>query len=452
MSRNRLRGMLTKELNNQIQKYDVKTNKLASTKIKKPPRIDRQEDSETEYSGYAEESNEQRIADDISKTKLMREKIAKKRDELLKTKDNEVKKEQEEKKRTVKEDERKEEMRRKEKDMRRKQEEEEDMRKQEEEIRRKQEEEMRRKQEEEEMRKQEEEMRRKQEEEMRRKQEEEEMRKQEEEEMRKQEEMKRQEEEEEEIRIQEEEMMRKKEKEMMRKKEKEMMRKKENEEMIRKQEGELLRRGEKKENEEMRKKEEEMMRKQEEELLRREEKKQEEESESSDSSSETDGEEDKKKESDDDSGVSNNPFDNFPRTSFLKLIKQSGAESIATPVVDTIRDVCLDFMNYMFDMLTEFKKNIESSDVKHFIELFIEDFNELPQSVILSQNIFERCILEICNQRKIKIKRDAVSITQEFLELVISKIIKGAILIADNSRRRRITEREIEIAYEIYMC
>ena len=39
---------------------------------------------------------------------------------------------------------------------------------------------------------------------------------------------------------------------------------------------------------------------------------------------------------------------------------------------------------------------------------------------------------------------------QEFVELVISKIIKGAILISDNSKRRRITEREIEIAYEIY--
>ena len=154
---------------------------------------------------------------------------------------------------------------------------------------------------------------------------------------------------------------------------------------------------------------------------------------------------------DEDLKMAYNPFDNFPRTSFLKLIKNSGAESIATPVVDTIRDISLDFLNYMFDMLTEMKSQIESSDVKHFIELFVEDFNELPETVVLSSSIFERCILEICNQRKIKIKRDAVATTHELLELVLQKVIKGAVLIADNSRRRRVTEREIEIAYEIYM-
>ena len=229
----------------------------------------------------------------------------------------------------------------------------------------------------------------------------------------------------------------------------------EEEKRMRQEEEEKMRQEEEKMRQEKRMRQDEKM-KREEEINKKEKKGREESSsESEDSSSEEEEEKSyksTKEEEDDDSSVTNNPFDKFPRTSFLKLIKLSGAESIATPVVDTIRDVCLDFMNYMFDMLTEFKKNIESSDIKHFIELFIKDFNELPETVILSQNIFERCILEICNQRKIKIKRDAVSITQEFLELVLSKVIKGSILIAENSRRRRITEREIEIAYEIYMC
>jgi len=211
--------------------------------------------------------------------------------------------------------------------------------------------------------------------------------------------------------------------------------------------------------EEQRKQEEEQRRKQEEEQQRRKEEENQrrrQESDRSESESESEEEKEERKrghqsDEEEDSKMISNPFDNFTRTSFLKLIKNAGAESIASPVVDTIRDISLDFLNYMFDMLTESKTSIESGDIKHYMELYLEDFNELPETLYLNPQMFEKCISEICNQRKIKVKRDAVAITQEFLECVLTKIIKGAVLIAENSRRRRVSDSEVEISYQIYM-
>ena len=393
MSRNRLRKVLSTEINHQIQKYTS-----GADQSKKPSKIEflsempkkKYTDSESEhehpkkmtrqeYEDRRKQDLLRRQQDDSRRRRQDDERPRRQDDERPRRQDDERPRRQQEKKVEI---------------------EDEDQNQDEEKIIDHDEEKIR--QEEEKMRQQEEQ--RKQEEEQRRKQEEE--RRQQEEEKRRQLE---------EERRQQEEEQRRKEEEQRRKQEEEQQRRKEEENQRRRQE-----------------------------------------SDRSESESESEEEKEERKrghqsDEEEDSKMISNPFDNFTRTSFLKLIKNAGAESIASPVVDTIRDISLDFLNYMFDMLTESKTSIESGDIKHYMELYLEDFNELPETLYLNPQMFEKCISEICNQRKIKVKRDAVAITQEFLECVLTKIIKGAVLIAENSRRRRVSDSEVEISYQIYM-
>ena len=156
--------------------------------------------------------------------------------------------------------------------------------------------------------------------------------------------------------------------------------------------------------------------------------------------------------SEDEEENSINFFETINKTSFLKLIKKSGPTSVANDTVDELKDVLQDFIDYMFDILASKDDILDSNDIREYMELYLEDIeSELPEVTLLPRDQFEKAVQQLSERSHIKIRRDAVYMVQLFSECILMKVVEGANLVADASRRSRISGKDIETSYKIYM-
>jgi hypothetical protein len=108
----------------------------------------------------------------------------------------------------------------------------------------------------------------------------------------------------------------------------------------------------------------------------------------------------------------------------------------------------------MFEQFAEPDRTVmaEATDVKTYMSFYLEDEDkELPQELNLPTRDIEKGIMSICDKFKIRIRKDVVYLVHMFAECILLKIIKGALLINDLGRTKRLGGKEIRVAYKIYM-
>jgi hypothetical protein len=108
----------------------------------------------------------------------------------------------------------------------------------------------------------------------------------------------------------------------------------------------------------------------------------------------------------------------------------------------------------MFEQFAEPDRTVmaEAADVKTYMSFYLEDEDrELPQDLAMPTKEVERGIMIICDRFKIKIRKDVVYLVHMFAECILLKVIKGAIMINDLGKAKRLSGKEIRTAYKIYM-
>ena len=91
-------------------------------------------------------------------------------------------------------------------------------------------------------------------------------------------------------------------------------------------------------------------------------------------------------------------------------------------------------------------------NLKKYINKFIENEDtDLDENIIISDNQYEKLIRPICLAGNLTIKKDTFYLLHVFVETIICKIIKASDMIAEVSKRQRVSPSDISIAYEIYM-
>jgi histone H3/H4 len=144
-------------------------------------------------------------------------------------------------------------------------------------------------------------------------------------------------------------------------------------------------------------------------------------------------------------------FDEVPIKSFLNIIKEGGANSVTTDAKFELRDIMQDFIETMFEAISEHTQTIETQDVKQYMKGYLTSDSELPENLVIKPSDFENVIKKICAKLRLGIKRETIYLIQLFTECIASKIVEGAIQIAENGRRTRIDDKDLTISYRIYM-
>ena len=151
---------------------------------------------------------------------------------------------------------------------------------------------------------------------------------------------------------------------------------------------------------------------------------------------------------------SSNPFLDIPKKAFLQLIKSKDVSNISGDCVDELKEALNEFIVYMFEQFAEPERTVmaEAADVKTYMSFYLEDEDrELPQDLAMPTKEIEKGIMIICDRFKIKIRKDVVYLVHMFAECILLKVIKGAIMINDLGKAKRLSGKEIRTAYKIYM-
>jgi histone H3/H4 len=144
-------------------------------------------------------------------------------------------------------------------------------------------------------------------------------------------------------------------------------------------------------------------------------------------------------------------FENVPRSAFLKLIRKAGAPSVSSDAADEIRDIMQDFILNMFDVLAQETDTFTIETIKRYMEGYIREESELSPQVVLSRSDFEKAVIQLCEKEKVKMKRETVYVIQMHVETIMMKIVEGGMLIAENSRRQRVLDKDLATSYKIYI-
>jgi hypothetical protein len=149
-----------------------------------------------------------------------------------------------------------------------------------------------------------------------------------------------------------------------------------------------------------------------------------------------------------------NPFEDIHKKAFLQLIKSNDVNNISGDCVDELKDILNNFLIYMFEQFAEPDRTVmaEAADVKTYMSFYLEDEDkELPQELSIPSRDVERGIMIICERFRIKIRKDVVYLVHMFAECILLKVIKGALMINDLGKAKRLSGKEIRTAYKIYM-
>ena len=147
-------------------------------------------------------------------------------------------------------------------------------------------------------------------------------------------------------------------------------------------------------------------------------------------------------------------FIDIPKKTFLQLIKNNGVSNISGDCVDELKEILNNFLVYMFEQFAESDRTVmaEATDVKTYMSFYLEDEDkELPQELNLPTRDIEKGIMSICDKFKIRIRKDVVYLVHMFAECILIKMIKGACIINDLGKTKRLSGKEIKAAYKIYM-
>jgi len=112
------------------------------------------------------------------------------------------------------------------------------------------------------------------------------------------------------------------------------------------------------------------------------------------------------------------------------------------------------FLINMFEQFSDEGKPVvaESNDIKAFMSFYLEDEDkELPKELFLPNREVEKGMMEICDKFKVRVRKDVIYLVHLFVECILSKVIKGALMINDLGKAKRLSGKEIRTSYKIYM-
>jgi hypothetical protein len=135
---------------------------------------------------------------------------------------------------------------------------------------------------------------------------------------------------------------------------------------------------------------------------------------------------------------------------WISLIKKSNCTALSSDVIDGCKDLCEEIIRELCEFL-ESEKEITVENVKMYIQSNLKNqLKDIPTDCVFPQNVFVKLATPIIETTGLTLRPECVYILQTYVEYVLIKMLNGAELVKDASKRKRVFAIDLLTCYQIY--
>jgi hypothetical protein len=141
---------------------------------------------------------------------------------------------------------------------------------------------------------------------------------------------------------------------------------------------------------------------------------------------------------------------------WVKLIKRSQCTALSSDVIDGCKDLIREVIREMCEFVIENGQYELTSEIinkyisTHFKNLQINTQMNSNSDLVFPQSNFYKFIISILHDSKVSIKPEYLFVLQMYIEFIIVKMLNGAELVKEGSKRKRVFATDLLISYQIY--
>jgi hypothetical protein len=141
---------------------------------------------------------------------------------------------------------------------------------------------------------------------------------------------------------------------------------------------------------------------------------------------------------------------------WVKLIKRSQCTALSSDVIDGCKDLIREVIREMCEFVIESGQYELTSEIInkyiaiHFKNLQINTQMNSNSDLVFPQSNFYKFIISILHESKVSIKPEYLFVLQMYIEFIIVKMLNGAELVKEGSKRKRVFATDLLISYQIY--
>jgi hypothetical protein len=141
---------------------------------------------------------------------------------------------------------------------------------------------------------------------------------------------------------------------------------------------------------------------------------------------------------------------------WVKLIKRSQCTALSSDVIDGCKDLIREVIREMCEFTIENGQYELTSEIinkyiaTHFKNLQINTQMNSNSDLVFPQSNFYKFIISILHESKVSIKPEYLFVLQMYIEFIIVKMLNGAELVKEGSKRKRVFATDLLISYQIY--
>ena len=134
----------------------------------------------------------------------------------------------------------------------------------------------------------------------------------------------------------------------------------------------------------------------------------------------------------------------------VRLLKTTEVQSISSDVIDAVKEVMTTIVK---DLCTFASSGIISDEkLNSYILKFVNDLDkDIPSDTVIPPANFERFAKPIFEENNCGLKRNTFFFFQQFVELLVVKLMSKADMVAGVAKRSRVTSVDLLVAMHIYL-
>ena len=140
------------------------------------------------------------------------------------------------------------------------------------------------------------------------------------------------------------------------------------------------------------------------------------------------------------------------KTMWINLIKKSNCQALSSDVIEGCKDLTEEIIKELCEnVVQKGKKDISVDEIKEYIDKNIKNKEtEISTECVFPPSVFMGMISDVIKSFECIIRPECVYVLQTFVESLLVKMLNGAELVREASKRKRVFATDLLISYQIH--
>ena len=140
------------------------------------------------------------------------------------------------------------------------------------------------------------------------------------------------------------------------------------------------------------------------------------------------------------------------KTMWINLIKKSNCQALSSDVIEGCKDLTEEIIKELCENIVhKGKRDISVEEIKEYIDKNIKNKeSEISVDCVFPPSVFMSMISEVIKSFGCVIRPECVYVLQTFVESLLVKMLNGAELVREASKRKRVFATDLLISYQIH--